>query len=182
MYGDPLHQLHAYEALPNVGEAAGALAARGYSSGHWGWPFLHLVATPTWVEVPAWKVAFIAGHVAAVLAACSIGVMGWGRSALSDVMTVWAVGNTVLIVSAGPYWGFHSFDRYAVWALPAYGYLLTSALPRSRPVWAALGAASVGIAAYGLGRHLCHRPGHIAEVSRATIPCAHRDTATAEAE
>lgn len=152
-YGDALYQLHTYETLTNYSNAEAVLAAHGVGPGHWGAPFRHLVMTPIWIPVPPWKVVFIWAHVAAVLGASAIGVARWGRSRLHDLFTVWAVMNTAFIVCAGPYWGFHSFDRYTVWALPAYAFLLRQVVPGRPRLLAAAGAVSTVLAWVGLQRH-----------------------------
>jgi hypothetical protein len=93
-------------------------------------PFKALIETPFVYKVPAWKIAYIYAHVLAVLLAsalairCAFDGTEWGL-----VMAVWAILNTLFVVSAGPFWGFQSFDRYCIWALPAYLYVCRSWIP-----------------------------------------------------
>lgn len=152
-FGDALYQLHTYQRLTNYGDAEAALAQHGAGAGHWGLPFVHLIVTPFWVAVPLWKVVFIWTHAAATLVACVAGVRRWGSGELHDVLTIWALLNTALIVCAGPYWGFHSFDRYTVWALPAYAWLLRPLLPAPGRLWAVAGVLSAVLGWVGLQRH-----------------------------
>lgn len=161
-YGDPLRQSHLYEGLPNVGNAEAALVAAGFKPGHFGPPFLHLLATPWLLPVPGWKVIFIWSHLLAVLGACAAGVLGLRGAGvgLRDLITrkavdraqelqlmlvSWAVLNTAFIVCTGPYWGFYSFDRYCTWALPAYVYCLRQFLPARRLTWLLVGAVSIAL-------------------------------------
>lgn len=147
LYSDPARQLHAYSGIPNIkAEHLAALQQLPGPDGHHGLPLLHVLATPFVIEVATWKVAFIWAHLAAVIAACAIGIRRRERSELERAMLLWALCSTAFIVSTGPYWGFHTFDRYVVWALPAYAYLVRDRLPRSTWMIAALGAVSFALA------------------------------------
>jgi hypothetical protein len=149
LYGVPFRQLEGYSTLPNVGKGvlASGLACEG--AGHFGFPFRALVETPLRVHVPLWKVGFIYGHLAVVLLACGESLRtrnSASRTRIWRVSAVWALLNTAFVVCAGPYWGFHSFDRYCLWALPAYLVLLSRRLPRRLWMWIAIGICSTGLA------------------------------------
>jgi hypothetical protein len=152
-YGDVFYQLHTYQTLSNFAGADDVLARHGVGRGHWGLPFVHLIVTPFWIAAPLWKVVFIWAHAVAAVTACVVGVRRWGSGPLHDALTIWAVLNTALIVCAGPYWGFHSFDRYVTWALPAYAWLLRPLLPPPGRLWTAAGVVSAIVGWVGLQRH-----------------------------
>lgn len=161
-YGDALRQAHLYSQLPNIGEdGAAAIARLPHGAGHLGIPFLHLIATPFVLHVPTWKVVYIWLHAVLVVAACVIGVRDWRASAserdtrgseLDAMMLIWAVLNTAFILCTGPYWGFFTFDRYCLWAMPAYLYLARAYLPKRNVLWIALASVSIGLAFWGTAR------------------------------
>lgn len=137
LYDEPFRQLNQYLTLPNLREDAQAagLAVRG--AGHFGWPFQALLETPLLVHVPTWKIGYVWFHVVLVVVASTR--VFWFKSldAVSGIAAVWAVANSLFIVCAGPYWGFHSFDRYCLWAMPAYLVLIQKWLPSNRFVYMA---------------------------------------------
>jgi hypothetical protein len=171
-YGDALRQAHVYgDWSTNFdAETAARIGRLPFSSGPFSLPMLHLIATPFLVHVPAWKTLFVWTHAVLVFAACACGFIGmrrigWRRAfgpriaddiaqdtELQAMMLMWAVLCTAFIVSTGPYWGFHSFDRYCVWALPAYLYLARDHLPKRNAVWIALGVSSLALALWSQAR------------------------------
>ena len=170
-YGDALRQAHMYSELPNIGaEASAAVANLPFAGGHMGLPFLHLIATPLIVHVPLWKIIFVWLHALLVLVACGLGIQrmrayGFARALspasepqehndaeLHAMMLLWALLSTAFILCTGPYWGFHSFDRYCVWALPAYLYLAREHLPKRDALWLALGVVSIAVTLWSQAR------------------------------
>jgi hypothetical protein len=149
LYGAPFRQLERYSTLPNVGAEAIAAGLDKAGAGHFGPPFRALIETPLRVHVPAWKIVFIYGHLAVVLLACRESLRCRdlkSRTRIWRVCAMWAVLNTAFIVSTGPYWGFHAFDRYCLWAMPAYLVLLQRYLPRRFSVWVMIAICSTGLA------------------------------------
>ena len=123
LYKDPLYQLHVYSSpLSKLNLSADAASKLNDPSGHWGVPFRALIETPRHFPVPLWKLTYIYGHVLLLGLFVLVGVRGYLkgiRAPETTAMAVWLVLNSAAIVCAGPYWGFYSFDRYFVWALPA---------------------------------------------------------------
>lgn len=157
-FGDPLHQVAVY-AMPLAGLNVGPqeVAALGHPAGHWGLPFVALATTPWRVPAPAWKVAYIYANVAIVLWASWRAWRSLRRRQAADVdvmLGVWLIGNTGFAMCGGPYWGFFSFDRWCVWALPAWLWSCRDLFERGRRVTAAIGITSVGLAAWALSRYL----------------------------
>ncbi len=156
IFGDPLHQVHVYGLPLEQLNLDPAVAARlGGASGHWDLPFKHVLLTPWRVPVPLWKVGYIYAHVTALLVLAALAVQSlrrpddtWGRA-----LTFGFLLNAVLIVCTGPYWGFHSFDRYFVWGLPGAVWLARRHAPGPRWVLA-LGAASAALSVRSLFGHL----------------------------
>ncbi|MEQ1885613.1 MAG: hypothetical protein ABL967_11170 [Bryobacteraceae bacterium] len=142
LYGAPFRQLQQYANLPNISESAqvSGLSSGGY--GHLGFPFKALVLTPFFLQVPLWKVFYIWGNAIFVLWASVRAYTSWKSGGLSTVFAIWAITNTAFIVSTGPYWGFHSFDRYALWAMPAYLYFFREFLPKQTSRWVAIATLS----------------------------------------
>jgi hypothetical protein len=175
-YGEPLRQLHLYNQLPNVSdEAKAAIGALTHdTSGHMGWPLVNQLATPFLLPVPIWKTVYIWLHLAAVFVASRLGirelrVRGFlsapaaqaperetRRDELQTVMVIWAVLNTCFVVCTGPYWGFFTFDRFCLWAMPAYLYLARHYLPKRPLVWAGIGSLSLALALYNQTRYFIH--------------------------
>jgi hypothetical protein len=154
LYGDPFRQVRAYSNLPNISEEAKARLGAGQPAyGHLDLPFRSLVRATWLLRPPAWKVAYVWLHVAAALAACA--VAAWTRPAhdVGRVMACWAWLNTAFIVCAGPYWGFHSFDRYWVWAMPAYFYFLQAVVPSRRAAHALLLVLATAAVLAAVSRH-----------------------------
>jgi hypothetical protein len=138
LYGAPLEQLHVYgQPLSQLNIPPGLAAELHNPSGHWGWPFEHLLLTPWRTHIPLWKVVYIYAHVpvllllmwkAAVFMRSSSGSETW-----QFALAFGFLANAVLIICTGPYWGFESFDRYFVWGLPGALWLARHWL--SRPSW-----------------------------------------------
>ena len=149
LYKDPLYQLHVYASpLSKLNLSADAAARLNEPSGHWGTPFRALIETPLQFRVPTWKLIYIYGHVLVLAILLAAGVkrfLGNPRQPAEAAMVVWLGLNSIAIVSAGPYWGFYSFDRYFVWALPA-ALALNQAWLEKRP-WIPIALAPLSVAA-----------------------------------
>lgn len=123
LYGNPLQQVHTYgRPLAELNIPPATAAELNNPSGHWGWPFEHLLLTPWRTHVPLWKTVYIYAHVPVLLLLVWRAVASL-RSEVTeeDWKTALVLGflfNSALIVCTGPYWGFESFDRYFVWGLP----------------------------------------------------------------
>jgi hypothetical protein len=159
LYGDVLRQLRMYGGhLGALNIGAEAAARLGDPTGHLGWPFVSLVATPLYVPTPLWKVAYVYVHVVLLLLLIVITAQRLVRrrdmSEVDVCMATWFLLNAALIVCGGPYWGFHAFDRYFVWAWPAGLWLARDRLRLSRRAHLALAAASVLMVAFSVGRYL----------------------------
>jgi hypothetical protein len=156
LFGDGLRQVHLYSGLPNVSpQAAAAIARLPLSAGHLGLPFVHLLVTPFIVSVPLWKVVFIWAHAVAVVLICAHGARRLAAERgnhLFVMMLIWAVLNTAFVLCTGPYWGFYAFDRYCIWALPAYLYIVRDELPAADLVWTTAAAISVAMVIWGMAR------------------------------
>jgi hypothetical protein len=146
LYGEPLRQTKLYNSLPNIGNEAREAGISEGKFGHLGIPFKALVETPILVRVPKWKIFYVWAHVVMILGACWFAFRHINGSDLDQVLSVWALLNSAFIVSTGPYWGFHSFDRYCLWAMPAYMFLLRPYLPNARWIWYTVAVLSTLIA------------------------------------
>jgi hypothetical protein len=152
-YADWTHQSRLHGAPINTPRAEMLLLADGGDTRTYlNVPFKALVLTPLNLVIPPGKIAFVYLHLLAVLAASGIALVQFFRSDFDRVIAVWAILNTCFIVSTGPYWGFHTFDRYCVWALPAYLYFLGRFLTRRVVIVAGIGAASILMALWGLAK------------------------------
>lgn len=125
LYGELFRQVRIYSApLDTLNLDPARYQALGQPKGHWGVPFEHVLMTPWRVTVPLWKTAYVYAHLAALLLLLPTAIKslakGWhdSRSCARWILIASFVLNSALIVSTGPYWGFHSFDRYFVWGLP----------------------------------------------------------------
>lgn len=113
------------------------------------WPFRALITIPLTTPVPAWKLGFVAAHVAAALGGCALAVWQWRRAAagperhLATVAAAWLLANTLYVVCTGGFWGFHDFPRFLVPALPPLFFSYRRILPARLWAWPALGALSV---------------------------------------
>jgi hypothetical protein len=139
IYGHPLQQVHTYgRPLAELNIPPGISRDLGNPSGHWGWPFEHLLLTPWRTHVPLWKSAYIYAHVPVLLllvwrAVASLRSKPPGED-WEAALVLGFLLNAALIVCAGPYWGFESFDRYFVWGLPGALWLSRGWLA-GRPKW-----------------------------------------------
>ena len=158
VFGSAFHQVAVYAMpLADLNVAPEAVAALGYPSGHWGLPFAALLTTPWRVAVPAWKIVYIYANAVVVLFASWRAWRVLRRPSSTDLdvsFGLWLIGNTAFAVCGGPYWGFFSFDRWCVWALPAILWSYRGVLERRRDVAAALGSASVVLVAWALSRYI----------------------------
>jgi hypothetical protein len=113
------------------------------------WPLRALITIPLTTQVPAWKLAFVGAHLAAVLGGCVLAVREWRQAAdgperrLATLAGVWLLANTLYVVSIGGFWGFHDFPRFLIPALPPLFYVYRRFLPVRRWVWLPVGALSV---------------------------------------
>lgn len=152
VYGEPLFQFGQYGSLPNVSlehkDRLGLAAAEG---GHFGLPLVHLVRASLLTDPPLWKQVFIWSHVVALLAVLVLGATRRARLQPHWGMHfVWALGTGLFVLSTGPYWAFYSFDRYAVWALPACLMLVRPWLEQKRWLpWLAV-PGSLALALWGV--------------------------------
>lgn len=123
VYGNPVQQVHTYgRPLVALNIPPAIAVDLNNPSGHWGWPFEHLLLTPWRTHVPLWKTAYIYAHVPVLL------LLVWNAvaslrskvpvEAWKTALVLGFLYNSALIVCTGPYWGFESFDRYFVWGLP----------------------------------------------------------------
>ncbi len=155
VFGDPLRQLHVYELpLDQLNLSTATAAQLGAAAGHWGPPFKYLLLTPWLTPVPAWKIAYIYAHAAALLVLVWRGVAflrgpgePWQRA-----LVLGFLANAALIVCTGPYWGFHSFDRYFVWGLPGALWLARGWYTSDRCHWI-LAPVSLALATHALLSH-----------------------------
>jgi len=157
LYGDPLHQLHVYaRPLQDLNIPPVLAASLHNPSGHWGWPFEHLLLTPWRTPVPLWKTVYIYAHIPVLVVLFGRGLRQLGRSLepWDRALVLGFLANAALIVCTGPYWGFESFDRYFVWGLPGALWLARPWLG-AQPRWHwVLGPLSVAIALRALLSHL----------------------------
>jgi len=159
MYGDLFRQVRAYSVrLEELNISADAAERLGHPSGHLGIPFVNILITPWKVPTPLWKVLYIYVHLAALLAVLVISFrrMRYWRQfgELETCMFAWFLGGSLLIVSTGPYWGFHSFDRYFLWAWPAMLWIGRDYFRAGFRVRLALLALSVSMAAFAILHHV----------------------------
>jgi hypothetical protein len=161
LYGDFLYQLHVYGRPLIELNIPPALAASLHNpSGHWGPPFRHLLLTPWLVHVPLWKTLYIYAHVPVVLLlawrGCAYVLNGARGEAWETALVAGFLMNTALIVCAGPYWGFESFDRYFIWGLPGALWLARPWLGQS-PRWHwVLFPLSAAMSLYSVLGHAAH--------------------------
>jgi hypothetical protein len=157
LFGNAFHQVAVYAMpLADLNVASDTAAALGMPAGHWGWPFAALLMTPTQVHVPIWKLLYVYANLVVVLAACRRAVRTLGRAStdLDLCQSVWLLGNTAFAVCGGPYWGFFSFDRWCIWALPAVLWPYREWLERRLGLTVAIGAASIAAVAWALSRYI----------------------------
>lgn len=151
VFGDLLIQLHQYQGLPNISlEAREALGLLPTEGSHFGLPLLNLVKASLYLDLPLWKQFYIWGHVAALATAIWISFTSRSPTRVDFVFRWWCLGNAIFILSTGEYWAFHSFDRYFVWALPAYAYFLARFIIFVRIPSGVLAAMSTAIALVGI--------------------------------
>jgi len=127
------------------------------------WPFHSLIAIPLTSPVPAWKLAFVAAHLAAALGGCVLAVWQWRRAAgpecpLAALAAVWLLANTLYVVCIGGFWGFHDFPRFLVPALPPLFFVYRRILPARPWVWLPVGALSVILSIEPTTRRLTPAP------------------------
>ena len=150
LYGSPFYQFGQYGTLPNISDQARqALGLWENGGSHFGMPMVNLIKASLLTHPPLWKQAFVWGHVVMLMMFLVFGSSSASRSEPYWTSNfVWAAGTGLFILCTGPYWAFHSFDRYFVWALPAYLALIQPWLKRTRWfTWAAVGLSVVS----GLG-------------------------------
>lgn len=134
-FGDPLHSFNSYAGLPNINPAAAEMLGLAPGEGsHFGPPLVNLVKTSLLPITPKWKIFFIWGHVAALAVVLALGLRRVRESPQMLAAWLWVAGNGAFILCTGPYWAFHSFDRYFTWALPACLLLVDRWLPARRSV------------------------------------------------
>jgi hypothetical protein len=151
MFGDVLHQVRVYSSDLRAINLPPDIAARlGDASGHWGFPFKHLLTTPWLVPVPAWKILYVYANLALLLGLLPIIWRQFRASAetlaAENFLALAFVANGLLSVSTGPYWGFHSFDRYLSWAAPGAIVAVRRATPPRLWPWLAGATGIVSLA------------------------------------
>jgi len=126
--------------------------SRGYGGEILTWPFKSLLTTPLTTPVAAWKIAFVALHVAAALGGCLLAAralraaqMGEERE-LALSAAVWLWGNTLYVLCIGSVWGFHDFPRFLIPALPPLFWAWRRFLPTRPWIWVVVGAISLALA------------------------------------
>lgn len=152
-FGDALMSLRQYQD-PNV----------AYGDHLITWPFRSLITIPLTSHVPAWKLAFVGTHLAAVLGGCVLAVREMWQAAdgperrLATIAGVWLLANTLYVVSIGGFWGFHDFPRFLIPALPPLFFAYRRFLPVRRWVWLPVGALSVILSIEPTTRRLTPAP------------------------
>ncbi len=152
-FGDALMSLRQYQD-PNV----------AYGDHLITWPFHSMITIPLTSQVPAWKLAFVGVHLAAVLGGCVLAVREMWQAAaaperrLATLAGVWLLANTLYVVSIGGFWGFHDFPRFLIPALPPLFYAWRRFLPVRRWVWLPVGALSVILSIEPTTRRLVPAP------------------------
>jgi hypothetical protein len=156
IYGTPLVQLMVYgRDLASLNVTQEAAQALGDPAGHWGWPFQWLILTPLRDSVPAWKVAYIGAHVVGLVAVAIVAIRRLRTSrGIDRGMAIWVLLCGLLVLCTGPYWAFHSFDRYVVWLLPAALWLIKEPI-RKIPMWlhGIVGSGCVAMVVLAILRH-----------------------------
>jgi hypothetical protein len=157
LYGDMLHQFHVY-AAPLAQLNLAGVDAYASASGHWSMPFAALLTTPWRTPVPAWKMLYVYAHVVALFVLVTVPAWRCWRArannnALTLVLLGWLVLNSAAIVCGGPYWGFHSFDRYFVWAWPAALVLNADFVEKHPRLHAAAAAISILLTLFAIHNH-----------------------------
>jgi hypothetical protein len=99
--------------------------------------YAHVVALFVLVTVPAWRCWRARAN----------------NNALTLVLLGWLVLNSAAIVCGGPYWGFHSFDRYFVWAWPAALVLNADFVEKHPRLHAAAAAISILLTLFAIHNH-----------------------------
>ncbi len=152
LYGDVLHQIRVYARPLSELNVQVAPTNGGEASGHWGWPFFHLLVTPFRYAVPVRKLIYVWATVAGfgVVAGAAIRQLShetelpaWRRAVLLGFVL-----NCVFSFCTGPYWAFHSIDRYFVWGLPG-------ALVAAQPFWQKWPRLPWALAAVSAGLSVC---------------------------
>jgi hypothetical protein len=149
------------DALMSLRHYRGAAA---YDGQIFTWPFRALITIPLTSPVPAWKLAFVAAHLAAVLGGCVLAARQLRQPAdeserrLATVAAVWLLANTLYVVCIGGFWGFHDFPRFLVPALPPLFFVYRRLLPVRAWVWLPLGALSVILSIEPTTRRLTPAP------------------------
>jgi hypothetical protein len=144
------------------------------------WPFKSLVTTPLTTPVAAWKLAFVAVHLAAVLAGCALSIH-WLRTASGDdrglarISALWLCCNTLYVLCIGNVWGFHDFPRFLVPALPPLFWVWRRALPARLWIWVAVGLLSVALAVAPARRRLLEPPPRRFSAAAALAPIIPRE-------
>lgn len=120
--GALLPQWQVYSApLDSLNLSPEAAQQLGGARGHWGWPLAALWQTPWRLPTPLWKIVYVYANVVAAVCLTIRGCVRLDRSSpgWEWACAVWLGGNTGACLCAGPYWGFHAFDRYVLWGWPA---------------------------------------------------------------
>lgn len=136
VFGVPFIQFQQYSCLPNISpEQFQMLNLQEGQGSHSGFPFVNLVKASLYTNPPLWKQIFVWSH---VLFLCGLILFCFIRPQFKDeewsLHFINSLGVALFIFSTGPYWAFHSFDRYFSWGLPSYLILLRPLMPK-RLIW-----------------------------------------------
>lgn len=160
-FGSPFMSLSGYSHQKAYGNEA-------YGDRFFTWPFESLVMTPSRQRdehrdkpdgkikpVPTWKIAFVWAHVVPVILGCGFALARWFRARprrerlIAIAAVVWLCANTLFVLCIGNRWGFHSFDRFILLALPPLLFSYQRILPARLWIWLIIGILSLAIAAHG---------------------------------
>lgn len=151
--------LHQWTGTPLFGARVYATDARAYGGHLFGLPFESLIMTPMRQHVASWKIVYIWLHVLVTLVACGLLVTEMRRAVETvdqrnaQLCAAWLVANTVFVLCIGSIWGFHEFHRFILPALPPLLWVFRRWYPRRPLPWAVIGAASFGLALFGVVRN-----------------------------
>jgi len=132
---------------------------RAYGGQLFALPFQSLIATPFAQHVAWWKIIYIWSYVVLTLVASGLLAAELRRGDVAEdrrnaqLSAAWLIGNTAFVLCIGSIWGFHEFHRFILPALPPLLWAFRRWYPRRALSWAALGAASFGLALFGVVRN-----------------------------
>ena len=168
-FGNPLLSVAGYSHERAYGDQA-------YGGRIITWPFESLIMTPHRQRrehmqepdgrikpVPTWKIVFVWAHVVPVVLGCGIAAVRWRRTSsmrmrlIALAAAVWLCTNTLFVLCIGSRWGFHSFDRFILLALPPLMFTFQRLLPERLWIWLVIGVLSLAAAAPHTSKHLLRK-------------------------